>query len=119
MGTPPNHPRKHALKKRSSAWWRHRTISPQQLAVERQAGPGRDPSLTLPRRWYQMDSPSVNDSNVLCLQVEPPRAPLAVQLHAVPPRRANELHHHAPPPVQLGLGLEAAQLHASADDGDW
>ena len=57
-----------------------------------------------------------SNQQVLCLQAE--LSTLIVQLHAVPPRRADERHHHAPPPVQLGLGLEAAQLHASAD-GDW
>ena len=53
------------------------------------------------------------------LQAERPPSPLLVQLHAVPPRRADEFYHNAPPPVELGLGLEAAQLHASTDGDRW
>ena len=63
------------------------------------------------RDFFRASSLSREHFYIAYLDIELP----VVELYAVPPRRADELHHHAPPPVQLGLGLEAAQFHASAD----
>ena len=43
------------------------------------------------------------------------RAAPVLQLHRAPPGGRIETHHHAPLAVELGLGLEAAQLHVGAD----
>ena len=42
-----------------------------------------------------------------------------LELHGASPGGRLETRHHAPPPVQLGLGLEAVQLHASTDGDCW
>ena len=55
---------------------------------------------------------------VLGLEIEFP-APLVVQLHAVSSRLGDDFQDNALLSVQLWLGLEAAQLHTSADGNRW
>ena len=52
-------------------------------------------------------------SEVLRLYIVRPSPVL--QLHGAPPIGRVETRHHAPLAVELGLGLEAAQLHVGAD----
>ena len=52
-------------------------------------------------------------SEVLRLDLVRP-APV-LQLHGAPPAGRVETRHHAPLAVELGLGLEAAQVHGGVD----
>ena len=55
---------------------------------------------------------TTENDEVLRPNVEWP-APV-LQLHGAPPGGRDETRHHAPLAVELGLGLEAAQLHFGA-----